>query len=340
MSDLLGMDYSNADWIILLDDDVTPDPHLLDAYIGGVLRFPNASILVGTTHFPPTHNLLTKAMVACDLIGSFVIAERRVDPPWGVTANLCVKGRTNRVRFDLKYPKTGGGEDIDYCIRVSKTGISGGASGGTSASIVAVPGACADHPWWDGGQLSSIRHIMGWAVGESLCVSSIHLREHVYLSAPNAIEFCVFAMVGGVLLEFISLSLEIWMMIESKECQGARNNWHLKFWVNLLISLLIIVALELFWHAMNAHKRTSKLFHEIPFIQREMITLCGAALVMVQEYARCVAHIRRGAFWNICWRIDWLCGKNSIYIQQLKKFVIIKALVYIVVLLYFQYNLH
>ena len=58
------------------------------------MRYPKARVFVGLTHFPPATNLLTKAIVACDLIGSYKIAERRIDPPWGVTANLCVRGRT------------------------------------------------------------------------------------------------------------------------------------------------------------------------------------------------------------------------------------------------------
>lgn len=41
---------------------------------------------------------------------------------WGVTANLLVR-RTEGVRFDLGYPKTGGGEDVAFCIdlQVRKT---------------------------------------------------------------------------------------------------------------------------------------------------------------------------------------------------------------------------
>ena len=334
-----GMDYSDADWIILLDDDVTPDSSLLDAYIGGIFRFPNASVLVGSTHLPIPHNLVTKAMVACDLIGSYVIAERRVDPPWGVTANLCVKGRSSRVRFDLQYPKTGGGEDIDYCIRAAKSGITSGVSGGTSASIVAVPGALADHPWWDDGRLSSLRHIMGWAVGESLCVSSIHLKEHVYFAAPNAIEICLVSLLVGMLLELGSTSSHWWL--DTQQCVevSRRSSSHFQSWSDLFMSLLIILVLEILWHSNNAHRRATKLFHDLPLIQREFITLCGAVLVILQEYARCVAHIRRGAVFNLCWRFDWLCGKNSSYIQHLRRLLAVKALFYLAVLLYFQRNI-
>lgn len=321
-----GMDYSDADWIVLLDDDVAPDPDLLDAYIGGILRHPDASILVGSTHLPEPHNLLTKSLVACDLIGSYVIAERRTDPPWGVTANLCVRGRSSRVRFDLAYPKTGGGEDIDFCIRAGKSGITSGILGGTSGSIVSVPGALAFHPWWDDGKLSSIRHIMGWAVGESLCVSSVHLREHVYLAAPNAVEFVLFSLVASIVLQLWSL-FAMADVISWKQCFG-RALPH-QYWGGVLAANVLVVIIELSWHSYNAHRRVARLFREESFLQREILTACGAALVMLQELGRCVAHLRRGAVCNLCFRFDWLCGKNPAYIQSLRWYLAVKAILFV-----------
>jgi hypothetical protein len=37
--------------------------------------------------------------------------------PWAVTANVAVVNTA--ALFDLRFPKTGGGEDIDYCLRVT-----------------------------------------------------------------------------------------------------------------------------------------------------------------------------------------------------------------------------
>ena len=86
------------------------------------MRHPNAIVFVGSTHLPPPNNLLTHAIVASDIPGAYTIAERVADPPWGVTANLCVRGRTSRLRFDLRYPKSGGGEDLDYCAKAARHG--------------------------------------------------------------------------------------------------------------------------------------------------------------------------------------------------------------------------
>jgi len=37
--------------------------------------------------------------------------------PWAVTANMAVVNTDKQ--FDLRFPKTGGGEDIDYCLQVA-----------------------------------------------------------------------------------------------------------------------------------------------------------------------------------------------------------------------------
>ena len=58
--------------------------------------------------------------------------------PWGVTANLLVR-RAGNVRFDERYAKTGGGEDVDFCVRlVAETGLPLGRA--AAARVV--------HEWW------------------------------------------------------------------------------------------------------------------------------------------------------------------------------------------------
>ena len=38
-----------------------------------------------------------------------------------MTANLAIKNTT--ARFDARFPKTGGGEDIDFCLRACPNGM-------------------------------------------------------------------------------------------------------------------------------------------------------------------------------------------------------------------------
>ncbi|KAK3253572.1 hypothetical protein CYMTET_37177 [Cymbomonas tetramitiformis] len=279
-----GLGHSYADWVVLIDDDVVPTPHLLDAYLGAIARFPSASVLVGTTHLPAPMNLLTSAIVASDIPGAYTIAERRANPPWGVTANLCVRGRTSRLRFQLQYPKTGGGEDLDFCIRARRHG-----------PIKAVPGARADHPWWSNGEVGAIRHILGWAEGESLCVGSSLLREHVFWTLPNGVELCLVLFA----LMFVAVPGGVYSM-QSAVCMQ-----------------VIILLMETLWHGNRLRHRVKGVM-KATFLMQGCVIVCGAWLIMMQESARFIAHLRQGAWSNLCWRFDWHCGQAPRWVAKSK----------------------
>ena len=296
-----GMDYSGADYIIFLDDDVVPDRDLIDAYIGGMMRYPEAGVLVGATHLPSPCNALTLAYVTSDLIGSYTVAEKRRDPAWGVTANLCVKGRSNRVRFQKEYPKTGGGEDIDFCLRVGR---------GKAGSVVAVPGAKASHPWWSGGDLRSLLHIIGWASGESLCLESEALKDYVYFTGPNGTEMCILLGVLFLLSAIVGVSLPL---------NSIRRFATAEF---------VIFALETCWHCSHVHHRVPQPAKR--FIARRIIvSVLAAWVIMYQEAGRMAAHLRRAKFRNLFWRLDWVCGKNPDYISRNRVHVILRTAFYV-----------
>ena len=111
-----GYNYSVADWVLFLDDDVVPDENLLDAYVGAFKRFPSAKVLAGMTKLPPSSNTWTAMLTTCNIGYFYGVASRMRHPPWAVTANLCVKGSRHNPTIQFKdcYPKTGGGEDIDF----------------------------------------------------------------------------------------------------------------------------------------------------------------------------------------------------------------------------------
>lgn len=111
-----GYNYSVADWVLFLDDDVVPEPNLLDAYVGSLNRFPNAKVLAGMTELPEACNFWTSMLRTCNVGYFYSVSKRMRHPPWAVTANLLVRGsRYNpTIQFKECYPKTGGGEDIDF----------------------------------------------------------------------------------------------------------------------------------------------------------------------------------------------------------------------------------
>ena len=137
-----GLACSHGDWVVLLDDDVVPDQNILNAYLGASIRHPDAKILVGLTLLPSPSRLVEHALAASQMTFFFGVAQKMKHPPWGVTANLCVRGRADEpVWFGKGYPKSGGGEDVDYCLRVKDMERNG-------AVIVSVPEARAMHPFW------------------------------------------------------------------------------------------------------------------------------------------------------------------------------------------------
>lgn len=111
-------------------------------------------------------------------------------PPWGVTADLCVSGRSQAIWFNAAYPKTGGGEDVDFCLKTRQRY-------GPDA-IVSVPGAVATHPYWS----SPIRQVWGWALGDSLC-----LGFHPHSTFYRALDWA----------ETMALIWVIWLVVRMLE---------------------------------------------------------------------------------------------------------------------------
>lgn len=166
-----GLAQSFGDHVVLLDDDVVPESGLLDAYLGAIMRHPDAAGYVGLTHLPPPTTMWQHAMHACHISYFYTIANETSTPPWGVTANLCVRARSNNnVWFNTCFPKTGGGEDVDFCLRLCRT---------TNSSLVSVPGARVMHPYW----ARPLAQVIGWATGDVLCLTT--QAQSTFVAPPN-----------------------------------------------------------------------------------------------------------------------------------------------------------
>jgi glycosyltransferase involved in cell wall biosynthesis len=181
-----GLDESAAEFILHLDDDLYPNPDLLEQYcckLGQILadRY-NKNIvgLVGLVQFPRSPHLPLRhaAVLMSYLTFMFEIAARDMyqHPAWGVTANILFQ-RTS-VRFDLAYAKTGGGEDVDYSLRV--------AAATQGGMLVAVPEATVVHPFWPGSVLTLAHHFFSWAIGDGALFQ--RFPQYRYWSYPNVPE--------------------------------------------------------------------------------------------------------------------------------------------------------
>jgi glycosyltransferase involved in cell wall biosynthesis len=155
-----GIATCHGDWTVLLDDDVVPDKHLIDAYLGAIARNPAAQIIVGVTELPPPATLMQHALVASQLSFFYDVARRMKHPPWGVTANLCIRGRERDAIWfnESYYPKTGGGEDVDFCLRLKDLQ----QPHCRDEAVVAAPEARVMHPFWR----SITSQVLGRAIGD------------------------------------------------------------------------------------------------------------------------------------------------------------------------------
>ena len=175
MQRISELDESAAEYILFLDDDVVPDPNLLTSY--GVSFDRNVAgghcDIVGLVQFPRGTDLpLSQAAVlVCYLTFMFEIADnpQYTRPARGVTADILVKRL--HVRFDRAYAKTGGSEDVDFCLHLMQE---------TSGQFLACPSAIVHHPLWQGSPSAFSKLFYNWATGDSALFT--RFPEHCYHS--------------------------------------------------------------------------------------------------------------------------------------------------------------
>lgn len=191
-----GMNAGSGEFVLFLDDDVVPERHLLDAYLRAIAEDPQPYPgYVGVTQFPAVVNRFTAGVRTSDILTFFDLAKSRGFLAWGVTANLCLRrGAVRDVRFGRGFPKAGGGEDIDFCLRIA---------GCRGLAFRCVPDAVVTHPWWANGK-RSYRRFFRWAFGDSL-LPQLHPRLK-YRNAPSLAELTVVAL---LLFPFILYSAQL-----------------------------------------------------------------------------------------------------------------------------------
>ena len=172
-----GLAEACAEWVLLLDDDVLLSPACIPAYVNAIREVGKEHCgFVGTTRLPPVESILYEATRMSD-ITFFYSLPLWLEPPWGVTANLLVR-RVSGLEFDTDFAKTGGGEDVDYCIRLVKT---------TGLPFGRVADAVVEHDWWPApSTFKYLSRFWKWTTGDGYL--NYKHPEFVYLSFPNVIE--------------------------------------------------------------------------------------------------------------------------------------------------------
>jgi hypothetical protein len=143
--------------------------------------------LIGFVKFPRDDKIsvLHAGVLMSYLTFIFEIAGSNIysEPAWGVvTANILFKKFPTCHSIDTRYAKeTGGREDVDFALRLSRE------TGGLK--LKCCPSAKVTHLFWSGEMLSQLcRHFFNWENGDSALFDRFAGESLVYLSYPNFIE--------------------------------------------------------------------------------------------------------------------------------------------------------
>ncbi|THH08847.1 hypothetical protein EW146_g8857 [Bondarzewia mesenterica] len=196
-----GMFESSAEWVFFLDDDVSPEPDILLRAEEVIRTHPNAAGFVGNVHFPISQSVFTTAVHLAGVTYFWDIATKIEDDiPWGVTASLIARRNVpDDIQFDLRFPKTGGGEDIDFCRKKREFALSHGSEG-----FRAAPHVIATHPWWNNGRRSYWR-FYGWSKGDARLIGLYPTLTYLDHAPSSAELFLMSGIVLGAGVTFASV---------------------------------------------------------------------------------------------------------------------------------------
>lgn len=303
-----GLRESSADCVLFLDDDVVPNRDVLMRYCEAIQQHSRTSTsagckavvgFIGRTVFPDQPKLQYCNAVNLSIVNYFYdIAARMEEPPWGVTANLLVR-RDGETFFDTDFVKTGGGEDIDYCIKLRKNWQARHCRGG-DAVFKSAPQVIVTHPWWDNAS-RSYSQFYRWGRSDGQLIDK-H-PELTYRAPPGLWE----TIIGTWTFHLFALLF----------MGHASWNWFFQRAVVTTIVLWIAdVAVDVWLLMLFETWCTPK----VKGIRRVFGAIEGNIVKNSIEWGHVWGHIRRGTFlfknWNICRRFDWHCGSAPSVVPQ------------------------
>jgi glycosyltransferase involved in cell wall biosynthesis len=173
-----GMDEGSGAWVLFLDDDLIVPENLLNVYTSAILSFPEEIGFIGLVQLPDSVTDFSKAILISGSMDIFSIAARRPSFVWGATANFLIRrSAIGDERFSLLFPKSGGGEDVDFFLRIrEKNGY---------RNYKSLPEAKVYHPWWNEGR-PDFKKPYRYGVGNSL-LGELN-PGYAYMDLLNTIE--------------------------------------------------------------------------------------------------------------------------------------------------------
>lgn len=285
----VGIKESAADWILFIDDDVVPDTNILVHYAEAIVEQGDSyDAFVGPTILTEDHRIYSTSVLLSGVSFFWTFALTSDEMPWGVTANLMVRNYAKMYEkpllFDSRYIKTGGGEDIDYCLKLAKLTTK------LKRVLKCVPLAVAHHPWWSGGR-REYGHFFRWAIGDSLLIN--HHPSQSFTTPPNVVE-CIALLLCTTVTYCMS---------------GGNVSW-IKVLLTSIAILMFDTACEVY--DVFSGDETNKFrilnntcgrhYHKYVIILLEMnlVRLCS-------EFGHLLGPLRSYEL-RLCRRFDWFCG--------------------------------
>ena len=285
-----GLDESDAEHVLFLDDDVdvAQNPNLLLQYVDAIRDNKNDySGFVGCTKFPKPTNIYEIGFIMSYCSFFWNVAERKLNPAWGVTANVCLK--RSSVRFHDDFIKTGGGEDIQFCIDTQRH---------FKQNLLGVPEALVIHPYWEN---FSVKHFFNWTQGDGLLIDKY--PEFVYFNYPTFPEMCL-------------IELLLWLsctVFETPRMMGYESNFefHLPFCIWLAFTTLAEICTDLHHYHFIDSSVASDSTEDNFGVCRILGSLQATLTKNVVETGHLWIHLKRGKFFNVGKRFDWNCGTDE-----------------------------
>ncbi|EKM59541.1 glycosyltransferase family 2 protein [Phanerochaete carnosa HHB-10118-sp] len=287
-----GLSESAAEWVLFLDDDVTPEQDILVQLEKCIRAHPNAAGFVGNAKFPLARTIFTTAVHLAGVTYFWDIASKMSDSedvPWGVTANLAARRDVlDGVVYDVTFPKTGGGEDIDYCRSKREYSVSHGGTG-----FVAAPNVTVTHPYWNSGDRSYWRFYM-WAKGDGALVKLY--PQFVYLDVPNSAELLLLCFVFSL----ATLAARSWLPVLG-------SSWLTGLQATVSVFTANIVH-DCYRHLWRDAERTKTIQTNTVGVRWVLAVLESSLIRMFSEYGRVVGLLGRGDWALLFHRFDWFAG--------------------------------
>lgn len=189
------------------------------------------------------------------------------------------------VYYDLRFPKTGGGEDIDFCRKKRQYSLEHGGEG-----FYAAPNVVVTHPWWHGGKRSYRRFYM-WSVGDGSLVKMFPLDTYIDY-APN----------GGELILLCTAVLAVAVLF---------NNHHLIVLAGKSGGTVIFANLihDLYRHLSRNESRTRAINSTVDGTRWVLAIMESTFIRLASEIGRVVGMLARGELTYLGRRFDWFTGR-------------------------------